>query len=131
MGTPMVSRMIRFLAPALGLLASACIQLPQFPDPPIVSQAVDPTSPAAPEVLRAAEAARVAEYPSWQDIPAYPRDVRSPAAWNASARAVMAAGDDIERWRKANPQELTDTEAFARAQRRAGRPLRPSPGPHA
>jgi len=111
----MVSRMIRLLAPALGLMASACIQ---FPDPPVVSQAVDPTSPAAQTVLRAAEAAKSAEYPSFQDIPAYPRDVRSPAAWNASARDVIGAGNVVERWRKANPQELTDTEAFARAQRR-------------
>lgn len=112
----MVSRMIRFLAPAIGLLASGCIQ---FPDPPIASQAVDPTSPAAQRILRAAEEARTAEYPSFQGVPTYPQDVRSPAAWNAAARDVMGAGDRVERWREANPQELTDTEAFARAQRQA------------
>ena len=118
----MVSRMIRFIAPAAGLMAAGCIQLPDapdLPDLPIASRAVDPTSPAALRVLQAAEAARTAEFPSFQDIPAYPNDVRPPAAWNAAARDVMGARDSLQQWRRANPPELTNTEAFARSQRQA------------
>ena len=110
----MVSRMIRFVAPAAGLLAAACVEIP---DPPIVSRAVDPTSPAAQRVLRAAEEAKTAPYPRWTDVPTYPQDVRPLTAWNAAAEDVMGARDELGRWRQANPPELTDTEAFARSQR--------------
>jgi hypothetical protein len=110
----MVSRMIRYLAPAIGLLACACADIP---DPPIVSRAVDPTSPAAQRVLRAAEEARTAPYPTFADVEPYPTDVRSPAAWNQAAQGVINERESLERWRAANPAELTNTDAFAQAQR--------------
>jgi hypothetical protein len=112
----MLRRSIRLAAPVLACLAASCAQIP---DPPIVSRAVDPTSPAAQRVLRAAEEARDAPYPTFQDAPSYSTDVRAPAAWNAAVRDVKAAGTALDRWRAANPAELTDTEQFARTQRQA------------
>jgi hypothetical protein len=113
----MVIRLIRLAAPfALILLVSACAQIP---DPPILSRAVDPTSPAAQRVLRAAEEAQSASYPTFADLQPYPTDVRTPAEWNAAATGVMSDRDALAQWRRANPPELTDTEAFARSQRQA------------
>lgn len=126
----MVSRMIRFLALAAGSLVAACAQIP---DPPLVSREVDPTSPAAQRVLRAAEEARTGPYPTFADLPPYPTDVRPLTAWNAAATDVLGARDAIESYKAANPPELTDTEAFARSQREAigfdPRTLPPAPTP--
>ena len=110
----MVTRMIRLAAPLLGMLAAACVDLP---DPPIVSRAVDPTSPAAQQVLRAEAEARTRDYPTFADVQAYPTDVRSPAAFNSAAQEVITTREALQRWQQANPPELTNTEAFAAGQR--------------
>lgn len=98
------------IALSLAALAGACAQLPE---PPIVSRAVDPTSPAAQRVLQAERVAAEGPYPTFQAIPPVPTDVRPLAAWNAATTELQGDRGRLEAWRAANPPELTDTEAWA------------------
>ena len=104
-------------AVAGALLLSGCA-IP-FPDPPVTSRTVDPTSPVANTILREDNAERARPYPTFQGIPNVPTDVRPPQAWNAAVREVQAGRTELEQWRAANPAELTNTEAFAARQRAA------------
>lgn len=111
-----------------GALLSGCA-IP-FPDPPITTRAVDPTSPVANRILREDNAAVPPDYPRFSDIPSVPTDVRPQAAWNAAVAEVQAGRTELERWRAENPPELTDTEAFA-ARTRAAVGIDPSALPSA
>lgn len=88
---------------------------------PFATASVDPNSPIAAEV--AAKAKANADYPSFSEIPAMPKDVRPPAAWGVAAREVAAAGEALERETAPNTWTLNaaDTERFAaRARQDAG-----------
>lgn len=103
-------------AVAAGLLSGCALP---FPDPPVTSRGVDPTSPVADRILREDNAEVSPSYPRFSDIPAVPTDVRPPEAWNAAVGEVQAERAELDRWLDANPPELTDTEAFAERQRNA------------
>jgi hypothetical protein len=84
-----------------------------FPDPPLTSRAVDPTSPVANTILRADNAERPPAYPTFRGIPAVPTDLRPADDWNKAVTALQGAGAELDEWKRANPAELTDTEQFA------------------
>lgn len=100
-----------------GLTLSGCAIA--FPDAPVTSRTVDPTSPVANRILREDNAEAAPSYPTFQDIPSVPTDIRPQSAWNAAVGEVTAGKRELEGWKAANPQELTDTEAFAARQRGA------------
>ena len=121
--------MLKRILPAclLALPAAGCVA---FPDPPVVSRAVDPTSPVAQTILRADNAEVSPAFPRFSGIPAVPTDVRPPEAFNQAVAALQVTGAEMDRWRAANPPELTDTEAFA-ARARAEVGLDPAALPRA
>lgn len=109
---------VRSAAAVAGALSLSGCALP-FPDPPVTSRSVDPTSPVANRILREDNAEVARSYPTFRDIPAVPTDIRPQAAWNAAVAEVQAGRTELEQWRAANPPELTNTEAFAARQRAA------------
>jgi hypothetical protein len=108
METAMLTRTVLILC-ATAILAG-CVDIP---DPPILSRAVDPTSPVSQRVRQVDVASRDLPYPDLNATPSVPGDARSQAAWNEAAATVVVERERLEQWRAANPPYLTDTEAFA------------------
>ncbi len=102
----------RILAPALGLAAG----LAACQSNPLATTPVDPTSPIAKEVAAVAAADR--PFPSFQDIPAMPKDERPAPAWAAAAGDARGAEAELARQTAPETWSLQNTETFA-AQARA------------
>lgn len=91
---------------------------------PVASAKVDPSSPIAPEVAKLASADK--DYPSFNEIPAKPADVRPPRVYGDRARDVVAAGARLDAATAPNTWTLGGTAGFAaRAQADAGPALGP------
>jgi hypothetical protein len=98
-------------------LLSACLS-------PFRDAKVDPNSPVAAEVARAAHTNRA--YPTFAAVPPMPKDVRPPAQYGRQAQAIEQSRQDLEAKTAPETWTLSDTETFAtRAQREAG----PDAGP--
>jgi hypothetical protein len=123
---------------AAGLLAG-CMD-------PIAGTRIDPASPVAAEVARISRSDQ--DYPSFREIPPKPNDVPPPHIYEARARALVVARDQLalatapETWTLNNtetflakarrdvgpdlgPPENTDTESFAAASRKRATPPPP------
>jgi hypothetical protein len=112
MTAAMLTRSVSVLLAAAALAGCA-----DLPEPPLVSRAVDATSPVSARVLEADAAARAQPYPDIAAIPSVPTDLRTEAEWRAAGGEIVGAGDQLQAWKAANPPELTDTEAWAAGQR--------------
>lgn len=92
---------------------------------PFQDAQVDPRSPVAAEVAKAARAN--ADYPSFAEIPAVPTDVRPLAMWGRDARAAQQARAELERATAPETWSLSNTEGFAAtARRQAGPEIQPA-----
>jgi hypothetical protein len=93
-------------AAALAALVSGCISNP-FAD-----AKVDPASPIAAEVAKAAHVNE--DYPSFSEIPAVPTDLRPVRMYGQAVRDLQRAGDQLVQATAPGTWTLTgDTEAFA------------------
>jgi hypothetical protein len=110
---------VRLLTCAAGCaLLAACVG-------PFGDAQVDPQSPVAAEVARAAHANRA--YPTFASIPPMPKDVRPPAQYGRQAQAIEQARDDLEARTAPETWSLTGTESFAAgAQHEAGQEAAPT-----
>jgi hypothetical protein len=103
------------MAMAIAGLVSACAELPKFKgyeDAPI-----DASSPVAQDVKQAD--LHPGPFPTFQDIPKLPRDVRPAAAWNRAVQATEADKVMLDRASAEIAAQQVDTEAFAAEARRA------------
>lgn len=82
--------------------------------------AVDTRSPVAARVAR--EAGRPAAYPTFADIPATPRDVRTVAQYDEAVTAQRGQGTALNRWFVENPAMNTNMEGFVAEARAAVAP---------
>lgn len=90
------------------LLLGACAQLPKadpFPDAP-----VEAGSPLAAQIAR--EAAAPGPYPTFEDIPAIPTDVRAPAQWRAAVGELLDERQTLLAETAPSTFALHDTDAF-------------------
>jgi hypothetical protein len=101
------------LACAGAAAAQPAISPPSAPQP----------SPVTTAAIAGAEAR--APYPSFASIPAFPKDVRSVAAWKASVISIKAEGADLVRLIAAEPWTLNNTEAWAADERAIATPPPP------
>ena len=66
-------------------------------------------------------------WPTFADIPATPRDVRTVAQYDDTVRGVQGDGNELRGWVTSNPAINTGTEAFVASQRdraaQAGAPV--------
>jgi outer membrane murein-binding lipoprotein Lpp len=86
---------------------------------PVASAKVDPSSPIAADVAKLATADK--DYPSFNEIPPTPTDVRPAAVYGQRARAVEAARADLDAATTPGTWTLGGTSGFAsRAQAEAG-----------
>jgi hypothetical protein len=106
---------------ALGALVAACVSNP-FED-----AQVDPASPVAAEVAKAAR--HNTDFPSFAEIPAVPTDVRPVRMFGDAKRDVELARAELERATAPSTWTLQDTEAFAASARRAAGPELPPANP--
>jgi hypothetical protein len=116
----------RRIRPALGLIAgaAACALLSACANP-FAEAKVDPQSPIAAEVARAAHTNRA--YPTFASIPAAPKDVRPPGQYGRAAQAVEQARTDLDARTAPETWSLSGTESFAAsAQREAGQEAAPA-----
>jgi hypothetical protein len=119
-GIARILRRIGPLAAAAGLAGPlcACVDLPadQSPGATLAQAAtptntqIDPNSAAAKDVARIA--AEPTSFPSFQDIPAVPTDVRPSAEWRSSVLALRSAGEAVVRASGPDSFSLADTEGF-------------------
>lgn len=103
----------------LGVAAAAALVAGCVGDP-IASAKVDPASPVAPEVARLASADK--DYPSFNEIPAAPTDLRPPRIYGERARELEVARNQLDAATAPNTWTLQgNTTAFAtRARSDAG-----------
>lgn len=107
----LLNRIFRLsLCAGLAGSAAACVQVSPF-----VTRPVDAGSPVAADV-RAASSANTA-FPSFADIPAAPKDVRTPEAWRKAVASVLKEKRVVETLAEAHPATLFNAEAFASAAR--------------
>jgi hypothetical protein len=101
------------LCAASVLTLCACTSVPLVE--PYANAEVDPTSTAAAQVQAAAAQRR--DYPTFEDIPQMPTDLRSEGGWQLAVTATEQ--DRVELLNAAAPStfSLSGTEAFAAAQR--------------
>jgi hypothetical protein len=86
---------------------------------PIASVKVDPSSPIAPEVAKLATQDK--DFPSFNEIPAAPTDVRPPQIYGQRAQALETARAELDRATAPNTWTLGETTSFAaRARSDAG-----------
>ena len=105
-------RALRGLACAAGCaLTAGCIADP-FPNAKI-----DPNSPVAGDVARMARAN--ADYPSFNEIPAIPKDIRPLALYGQQAGDLKGVRERIERETAPETWTLQDTTGFAERSRDA------------
>jgi len=92
---------------------------------PIASAKVEPKSPVAADVAKQASADK--DYPSFNEIPAAPTDVRPARVYGDRAKALEAARADLDRQTAPDTWTLGDSSAFAaRARSDAGPDLGPA-----
>jgi hypothetical protein len=106
---------------------SACALLAACAVNPFTEAKVDPRSPVAGEVAKAARGN--ADYPSFQEIPPAPTDVRPLALYGREAAALDQARADLERETAPGTWALTGTDTFAAEARRAAGPEFQAPAP--
>jgi hypothetical protein len=107
-----------------GLLLAGCQSV--VPNP-LASHPVDPASPVAAEVAKAADAD--AKFPSFLDIPDLPKDVRPAETFGKAVADTEAAGEALAKQTAPSTWTLSNTDTFAsRAQGRAGEEDAPRPG---
>lgn len=87
---------------------------------PFKEAKVDPRSPVAAEVAKAARANT--DYPSFSEIPAKPNDVRPLRMFGQAAREIELAGALLERETAPETWTLSNTEDFAAGARAAAGP---------
>lgn len=97
-----------------GLLLSGCMSNP------LAETAVDPRSPIAAEVTKAARLNT--DYPSFSEIPAAPTDVRPLRAYGQAARDVKLAGAQLEQATAPGTWSLQNSDTFAAQARAAAGP---------
>lgn len=115
---PNVSRAARLLL-VVGTVGGAGTLLAGCIGNPFADAEVDPASPVAAEVAKAARADT--DYPSFSDIPVIPQDLRPVRLYGREAQAVKVAGAKLVRETAPETWTLKNTEAFAAdAQRDAG-----------
>lgn len=86
-------------------LTAACVTFPAE------KAAVDPTTNLGPDIARAEQASGA--YPSFRDIPAIPKDIRSDAAYARAAGEVNQALAQLEADTAPNTWTLEATDSFA------------------
>ena len=112
-------------APRIGGCAVAAVLLAGCAAGGFGEASVDPASPIAADVARAANADR--PYPTFASIPSTPTDVRGRRAYGRAADEVEAAGIELERQTGPGAWTLEATEGFAaRAQGALGREAAPA-----
>lgn len=94
-----------------GALLSACMS------DPFANAQVDPKSPIADEVAKAAALKSV--YPTFNDIPDVPKDIRPKPQFGQAARQTEMAAADIARATAPDTWTLHATDAFAASARAA------------
>jgi hypothetical protein len=116
---PKVAGLTRPLALFAGFaMLSGCISTP------FREAVVDPKSAVAADVERLTRGE--GKFPTFADIPTTPKDVRPPAQYGASARSLIAVGDDLIRATAPETWTLQATDAFAeKARRDAGPEIEP------
>ncbi len=77
----------------------------------LTPRAVDQRSPVAGRI--AAEGAAGGPFPTFADIPATPRDVRTVGQYDEVVTGVRGQAGELAAWREANPAINVDTEGFA------------------
>lgn len=93
------------------LAATAMLASPLAGCAGLTPTAIDQRSPVAGRI--AAETTTDRPYPTFADIPATPRDVRTVGQYNEVVTGVRGQGGDLSAWREANPAINVDTEGFA------------------
>jgi len=78
---------------------------------PFATAKIDPASPAAADVAKAAD--RKGPYPRFADIPPMPSDVRAPMAYGHAAAKIETARDELERATAPGTWALNDSLGFA------------------
>lgn len=99
---------LALLASAAAML-TACASVVDFE--PGATSAVDPTSPAAAAVAKAAK--DPGPWPTFADIPEIPADVRQSDAWRAAVADQESVGEATLRESAEDTWSLTATESFA------------------
>ncbi len=94
---------------------------------PFKDAKVDPRSPVAAEVAKAARANK--DYPSFSEIPAKPTDVRPLRMFGQAAEEVELARARLERETAPETWTLSNTEGFAASARTAAGPELPPADP--
>jgi hypothetical protein len=111
----------RGIRPTLRLLAgtAGCALLSGCMSNPFREAQVDPNSPVAAEVARAAHTNK--GYPTFAGIPPVPKDVRPPGQYGRQAQTIEQAREDLEAKTAPETWTLSGTDTFAaRAQHEAG-----------
>ena len=104
---------------AAGALVCGCV------GNPFAEAQVDPRSPVAAEVARAARTST--DFPSFAEIPVVPTDVRPIRMYGDAAREVELVRAELERATAPGTWTLQNTEAFAeRARRDVGPEIAPA-----
>jgi hypothetical protein len=95
-----------------------------------LSQApVDPTSPVAQDVIRAAR--HPGPFPKFASIPAIPKDVRPDSQWKAAVEDMKSRQAKLDNGVASLPPLTDDTEAYASQTReKLGPPPGPAPPPN-
>ena len=88
---------------------------------PFTDAKVDPASPVAGEVAKMAKTGGH-DYPSFNEIPAVPNDVRPIRQYGVQAAKMEQARDDLVRATAPGTWTLQNTEAFASTARKAAGP---------
>jgi hypothetical protein len=109
------TRAARYLGVAsAAALLSACV------GDPIASAKVDPKSPIAAEVAKLASADR--DYPSFNEIPPAPKDLRPAGVYGQRARELENQRNQLEAATAPNTWTLGNTTGFAAGARRDAGP---------
>jgi|KBSSwiStaDraftv2_1062776.scaffolds.fasta_scaffold165969_2 hypothetical protein len=93
----------------LGVAASAAL-LAGCVSEPIASTRVDPASPIAPEVAKLASADK--DFPSFNEIPSKPTDLRPPRIYGERAKELEVARNQLDAATAPNTWVLDQTGAF-------------------
>lgn len=113
------------LAARLLAAACACALLSGCIGNPLKESAVDPASPVAPDVARLAYSNP--DYPSFNEIPRPPADLKPAKIYGQEAAETLAARDQLIAATADNTWTLSNTQAFAaRAQAAAGPDIPPA-----
>ena len=78
---------------------------------PLATAPVNPASPVAAEVARIGQTP--GEFPTFEKIPAFPKDQRPLTAWAPAAAKIARMGLDVQQQTADNTWTLTASEAYA------------------